>query len=47
MIVVGMCAGSTALNKVDFGRIKGAKNVSLFINLLEVPRIEFKTMSTG
>jgi hypothetical protein len=47
MTVLGLCAGSTALNKVDFGRSKVAKNGNLFINLVEVPRIEFKTMSTG
>jgi hypothetical protein len=47
MTAVGQCAGSTALNKVEFGRIKGDKNGNLFINLVEVPRIEFKTMSTG
>jgi len=43
MAVLGLCAGSTALNKVDFGRSKGAKNGNLFINLVEVPRIEFET----
>jgi len=44
MTVLGLlCAGSTALNKVDFGRSKGAKNGNLFINLVEVSRIEFKT----
>lgn len=43
MTVVGLCAGSTALNKVDFGRRKGGKKGNLFKNLVEVPRIEFKT----
>jgi hypothetical protein len=47
MTVVGLCAGSMTLNKVDFSRIKGAKNGNVFINLVEIPRTEFKTMTTG